>query len=400
MMVKIRNKNKSTKQKKQKQLAFTLIELLAVIIILGILMVIAVPSVTKYIADSRKSAYITTAKEITNGTSTLVNSGKLKIFDTGTTYYIATSYIHTENASKSPYGDFKQAYVGVTYDGKGFSYYWISADETGHGVDNIILIDNLEEEDIKSDINPEVIENIVKTTGIGNRSKICILNPTTGDCESHDADSHASEIGSDNSKIVYPENKDKTTLAIGDIVKIGDQEFYVMKYANDRLYLLARYNLYVGIVSNEHWVKQRDITSDEEGYGRQKSIAKGWSDNDEIMYGITPFSNEPYWNNKLGNDPWAYIYNDQSLIKKYVDNYANTLGITYKEARLMDYHEANELGCDTNCTTAPSFVIGKSYWLGNACGNNAVAIIADDGYYSCYGYANDYFFGVRPVIVI
>ena len=41
---------------------FTLIELLAVIIILGILMIIAIPSVTKYISDSRKSAYVDTAK--------------------------------------------------------------------------------------------------------------------------------------------------------------------------------------------------------------------------------------------------------------------------------------------------------------------------------------------------
>ena len=398
-MVKKRDKN--TNQKKQrKQFAFTLIELLAVIIILGILLLIAVPSVTKYIVDSRKSGYVTTAKEITNGASVLVNSGKVKMFDTETTYYIASSYIKTENASKSPYGEFKQAYVGVIYDGNGYSYYWISADETGHGVENITRIERLDEDDIKSDLNPEAIKNFVETTGIGNRTKICILNPTNGECESHNADSYASEIGSDNSNIVYPENKDKTTLAIGDIVKIGDQEFYVMKYENNKLYLLARYNLYVGIVSNEHWVKQRDITSNEEGYGRQKSIAKGWVDGDEIMYGITPFANEPYWNNTLGDDPWAYIYNDKSLIKKYVDNYANSLGITYKEARLMDYHEANELGCDTSCATAPSFVIGRSYWLGNACGNNAVAIIADDGYYSCYGYANDYFFGVRPVIVI
>ena len=38
----------------KKKNGFTLIELLAVIIILGILMIIAVPAVTKYINDSRK----------------------------------------------------------------------------------------------------------------------------------------------------------------------------------------------------------------------------------------------------------------------------------------------------------------------------------------------------------
>ena len=38
---------------------FTLIELLAVIVILGILLAIAIPSVTKYINESKKKTYIT-----------------------------------------------------------------------------------------------------------------------------------------------------------------------------------------------------------------------------------------------------------------------------------------------------------------------------------------------------
>ena len=62
---------------------FTLIELLAVIIILGILMIIAIPSVTTYINDSRKSAYVDTAKEIISGARNLVNSGELEMYDTG-----------------------------------------------------------------------------------------------------------------------------------------------------------------------------------------------------------------------------------------------------------------------------------------------------------------------------
>ena len=42
---------------------FTLIELLAVIVILAILLAIAIPSVTKYISDSRRDSFVTTAKE-------------------------------------------------------------------------------------------------------------------------------------------------------------------------------------------------------------------------------------------------------------------------------------------------------------------------------------------------
>ena len=97
-------------KKKKKKKGFTLIELLAVIIILGILMIIAIPSVTKYISDSRKNAYIDTAKEIVSGARNVVNEGKLEMYDTNTTYYIPYSCISTENAKKTPYGEFVKAY--------------------------------------------------------------------------------------------------------------------------------------------------------------------------------------------------------------------------------------------------------------------------------------------------
>ena len=45
---------------------FTLIELLAVVVIMGILMIVAIPAVTKYIERSRKDAYVDTAKAYIN----------------------------------------------------------------------------------------------------------------------------------------------------------------------------------------------------------------------------------------------------------------------------------------------------------------------------------------------
>ena len=157
---------------------FTLIELLAVIIILGILMIIAIPSVTRYISDSRKASYVDTAKEIVSGTRNKVNDGKLGMFDTSATYYIPSSYIKTENASKSPYGEFTEAYIAVIYDGKGYKYYWISVDDAGQGVKNITPLDKLDEDDIESDLTSEMIKNTVEHTVIGNRNKILILDPS------------------------------------------------------------------------------------------------------------------------------------------------------------------------------------------------------------------------------
>ena len=168
-------KKKSIKKKK----GFTLIELLAVIIILGILMIIAIPSVTSYINDSRKNAYIDTAKEIVSGTRNMVNEGHLGMYDTETTYYIPASYIKTENASKSPYGEFTEAYIAVVYDGTGYKYYWISVDETGQGVKDITSVDSLDTDDIVSDLKTTDITSEIESTGIGNRNKIKILNPQT-----------------------------------------------------------------------------------------------------------------------------------------------------------------------------------------------------------------------------
>jgi len=154
---------------------FTLIELLAVIIILGILMIIAVPAVTKYIDGTRKSTYVNSAKGLVGGARTLANSGKLNMDDTNTTYYIPTEYIKTESDLKTPYGELTEAYVGVICDDEGHSYYWVSRDNTGTGISSITPIDKFVPENLENDIPVNDVTNKIRTTGIGNRTNIKIL---------------------------------------------------------------------------------------------------------------------------------------------------------------------------------------------------------------------------------
>ena len=94
---------------------FTLIEILAVIIILGILLIIAVPSISNYINDSRKHAYITTAKEYIKEAQKKVSSFEYEFYDRDTSYYIDIKNLPLESGGDSPFGEWIQAYVVVTY---------------------------------------------------------------------------------------------------------------------------------------------------------------------------------------------------------------------------------------------------------------------------------------------
>ena len=128
--------------KKTNKKGFTLIELLAVIIILGVLMIIAIPSVTQYISNSRKSALVDSASGYIDGTRTMVNEAqRVQFFDVNTLYLVPVGHDETqscvslEKGGASPYSDtWDYAYVGVTYNGSGYNYYFIAKDGSNQGI--------------------------------------------------------------------------------------------------------------------------------------------------------------------------------------------------------------------------------------------------------------------------
>ena len=152
---------------------FTLIELLAVIIILGVLMIIAVPSVTKYINDSRKNGYVSTAKNIAGGVRNLINSGSLDLTDKNTTYYVDAECVKLDNGYKSPYGEFLKAYVVVTAAYDNYEYYWTSVDSTGTGVKRLININKLDTDNIETNINSS---DITTNRGLDEREYIVVVD--------------------------------------------------------------------------------------------------------------------------------------------------------------------------------------------------------------------------------
>ena len=172
---------------------FTLIELLAVIVILGVLLLVAIPSVTRYINDSRKDSYIATAKQYIRSATNMVNGGEFDVFDPTVTYYIPAKCIPLETGGQSPYGDFDRAYVVVTYDGNGFKYYWQSRDVTGMGIPKVTSADDLTRDSVEAGVK----RNEVKTTDtLDNTYRVNVLSEETCALE-HSNDNFAYLVNED-----------------------------------------------------------------------------------------------------------------------------------------------------------------------------------------------------------
>ena len=386
---------KKAVNKKKKKKGFTLIELLAVIIILGILMIIAIPSVTKYISDSRKSAYIDTAKNVIGAARNLVNEGQLGMYDTNTTYYIEASCIDSENAIKSPYDDFDKAYVVVTYDGKGYKYYWTSVDKAGQGIKDIVRYDKLNEDRLESDLTGDDIKT---NRGVDGRGTIILITKRNNCNKEGSVDSEISISGETGRDVLeYPEGKEKDTLSVGDMVKIGNQEFHVVKIntTDNTITLFAHYNLNVGNY------KKNDVPE-----GIQSPEIKG-KYNKVGTYGMVPFSTTDYWTGKLGTiyqtDPldssYYYVYDSNSILYPYVEQYKeylNSLGVNVKEARLpnrRDFYNISLNAIDFSET---------SFWYGVASSTSEGKLLTsiNKSGYNLMSYNSPSTMGIRPIIVI
>ena len=121
---------------------FTLVELLAVIVILGLLMAIAIPSVTKYITQSRKKTLSASIHAYIDAVITQVNDGEYHFSTKDIIYAVPIECIPLEKGGTNPFGEWIQssdeywAYVLVQYDTENYNYIYgfTFKDSAGYGM--------------------------------------------------------------------------------------------------------------------------------------------------------------------------------------------------------------------------------------------------------------------------
>lgn len=114
---------------------FTLIEILAVIIILGILLIIAVPAVSESIMDSRKSTFAESGIKYIDAAIDEINAFTYRIKDTETTYYIPTSCLNTDKNTETPFGTLEESYVVVSANNdEDRNYFYTGRDSSNHAI--------------------------------------------------------------------------------------------------------------------------------------------------------------------------------------------------------------------------------------------------------------------------
>ena len=213
------------KERIKNEKGFTLVELLAVIVILGLLMAIAIPSVTKYITQSRKKTLISSVDSYVTAVTTAVNDNEFgALSKEDTMYYIPVSNeedcscVSLEKGGTDPFGNWKEAYVVVNYDADNYSYdyYFTFYDDAGYGM----ALTKVEDISASSNIitNPSPVDASNITSQKNDRaSNIIVLS-----ADSCDATTVYAATFADGTKMTWDELK--TTYGVTD-TKIPNSAF-------------------------------------------------------------------------------------------------------------------------------------------------------------------------------
>lgn len=119
---------------------FTLIELMAVLIILSIILVITVPKIMKYVSDSKEKAYQTQVQTIENAAKTFAINGNILLPDEGETVYItvqdliSTGTLNSKEIINPKTSEKMNGYVLISYNKSYEQYEYVYVDEVAQNL--------------------------------------------------------------------------------------------------------------------------------------------------------------------------------------------------------------------------------------------------------------------------
>ena len=173
---------------------FTLVELLAVIVIMGILMMVAIPSISRVIENSRKDTFVDIAKSYANAAKTLWTSDALTCEGTVASavddgdYYILINTVESartvlpvlvDQGGKSSWGNrdvngYVRVHVETVTDSNGeprrTTTFYVSLSDGTHGLidEGNMTSDNLKKGNVKMDLSSDDKKKVELTLDNGN----------------------------------------------------------------------------------------------------------------------------------------------------------------------------------------------------------------------------------------
>ena len=369
-----------------KRKGFTLIELLAVIVILGLLMAIAIPSVTKYLTQSRKKTLTTTIGNYASALVAEVNNMEYIFTETNTIYAVPVECVEVERGGTNPFGQWSPAtenhwaYILVQYndESSSYTYGFTFKDSAGYGLYPITL-EKLKESG--SQIQTDLKFNIPKTGSYTNfvdseaweRSGFNVNDDTV--IKIHTKENDACSV----QKICTG-----TGTNVGDIITCGSEEFYVIEDSASTIKVLSRYSI------------------DTSTYKQTRYPGEP-----------TKFADSNYWveDNQLksqyGTSYPANIFDSNTHTYSVVMNYQKYLrkeqGLTSASARLITFDELIALGCSkekATCTTGQSWLVTNFHWHVGTASDNTTFYRVTSGVGDFYGFWYTGNHWVRPVVTI
>ena len=380
---------------------FTLIELLAVITLIGILMLLAIPSVSSIVENFRTDTFVTNAKTYANAAKKLWTSDglycgsepKLSSTVVDGDYYILidttdeTLFPLLESGGKSPWGNRDvKGYIRIkrSEDGKKTKYY-VALTDGIHAIyddkDNPVEVDLIKGQDVIRDI----------TADVDKLKKIQIVPFKKGKyttCSEESLTWTGTPV----------EVLNGSGTEVGNEICINGECFYVISSNSDTVTLFSKYLLFVG-GTWRNGIGYREYGA--EATGIQNSELNGYF-HSGMAKGIVKFSYSKYWSDGV-NYVSGYKYNSNSNVYQYVENYKsylNNFGLSINEARLISREEYNDLRVNYG---NPDWLYTVNYWTGSVNGsmiwtiNNSPYIM---GLHSTTDTNIAEGYGVRPVIVV